>query len=218
MEKERRIKVLSLAALIVALLGLTVAFAALSQTLTINGNASVDAATWDIHFETPYGSDGTTDGAATINKTPTFNGTSITDIDVSITKPGDLAYWVFNIVNNGTINAKISSIEISELCTIDSPVESCDWNNDGTVTQEDVDKVNNNISFALFYSKYNDSDPVEIKVNDTLNVGEHVEVELLIMYDKFDVINQTIEPSTELPKRDLTFSNLSVTINYVQAD
>lgn len=218
MEKERRTKVLSLAALIVAVLGLTVAFAALSQTLTINGNASVDAATWDIHFETPYGSDGTTDGAATINKTPTFNGTSITDIDVSITKPGDLAYWVFNIVNNGTINAKISSIEISELCTIDSPVESCDWNNDGTVTQEDVDKVNNNISFALFYSKYNDSDPVEIKVNDTLNVGEHVEVELLIMYDKFDVINQTIEPSTELPKRDLTFSNLSVTINYVQAD
>ena len=146
MEKERRIKVLSLAALIVAVLGLTVAFAALSQTLTINGNASVDAATWDIHFETPYGSDATTEGAATINKTPTFNGTSITDIDVSITKPGDLANWVFKIVNNGTINAKISSIEISELCTIDSPVESCDWNNDGTVTQEDVDKVNNNIA------------------------------------------------------------------------
>ena len=37
MEKERKIKVLSIVALIVAVLGLTVAFAALSQTLTING-------------------------------------------------------------------------------------------------------------------------------------------------------------------------------------
>lgn len=215
MEKERRTKVLSLAALIVAVLGLTVAFAALSQTLTINGNASVDAATWDIHFETPYGSDGTTDGAATINKTPTFNGTSITDIDVSITKPGDLAYWVFKIVNNGTINAKISSIEISELCTIDSPVESCDWNNDGTVTQEDVDKVNNNISFNFFQ---NDSNPVEFKTNDTLNAGEQVTAQLMIGYHKLDISEDTFVESTELPKRDLTFSNLSVTINYVQAD
>lgn len=215
MEKERRTKVLSLAALIVAVLGLTVAFAALSQTLTINGNASVDAATWDIHFETPYGSDATTQGAATINKTPTFNGTSITDIDVSITKPGDLAYWVFKIVNNGTINAKISSIEISELCTIDSPVESCDWNNDGTVTQEDVDKVNNNISFNFFQ---NDSNPVEFKTNDTLNAGEQVTAQLMIGYLKADISEGTIVESTELPKRDLTFSNLSVTINYVQAD
>lgn len=215
MEKERRIKVLSLAALIVALLGLTVAFAALSQTLTINGNASVDAATWDIHFETPYGSDATTNGSATINKTPTFNGTSITDIDVSITKPDDLAYWSFKIVNNGTINAKISSIEISKLCTIDSPVESCDWNNDGTVTQEDVDKVNNNISFIFFR---NDSDAVEFKTNDTLNAGEQVEAELMIGYLKADISEGTTVESTELPKRDLTFSNLSVTINYVQAD
>ena len=218
MEKERSVKGLSLAALIIAVLGLTVAFAALSQTLTINGSASVDAATWDIHFETPYGSDGVTQGAATENKLPKFNGTSITDIDVSITKPDDLVYWVFKIVNDGTVNAKISSIEISKLCTIDSPVESCDWNNDGMVTQEDVDKVNNNISFALFYSKFNDSDPIEIKVNDTLNVGEHVEVELIIMYGKLDVINQTLESSTELPQRNLEFNDLSVTINYVQAD
>ena len=47
MEKERRIKTLSLVALIVAVLGLTVAFAALSQTLTINGTASINSATWD---------------------------------------------------------------------------------------------------------------------------------------------------------------------------
>ena len=51
MEKERKIKVLSVAALLVAVLGLTVAFAALSQTLTINGSATVNTASWDIHFK-----------------------------------------------------------------------------------------------------------------------------------------------------------------------
>ena len=40
MEKERKIKILSIIALIIAVLGLTVAFAALSETLTINGTAS----------------------------------------------------------------------------------------------------------------------------------------------------------------------------------
>ena len=42
MEKERKIKLLSLCVLIVAVLGLTIAFAALSQTLTINGSATAE--------------------------------------------------------------------------------------------------------------------------------------------------------------------------------
>ena len=66
MEKERKIKVLSIVALIVAVLGLTVAFAALSQTLTINGTSKVEKnedkdgnKKWEVRF---YGvsSDGTT--------------------------------------------------------------------------------------------------------------------------------------------------------------
>ena len=67
-EKERRIKVLSLVALIVAVLGLTVAFASLSQMLTINGTATVDAASWDVHFENLTGPDIT--GSASTSGTP----------------------------------------------------------------------------------------------------------------------------------------------------
>ena len=55
MEKTRQIKIISLCALLVAVLGLTVAFASLSQTLTINGSAAVNAASWDIHFEKTSG-------------------------------------------------------------------------------------------------------------------------------------------------------------------
>ena len=51
MEKERRIKILSIVALLIAVAGLTIAFAAMSKTLTINGTATMDTAVWDIHFE-----------------------------------------------------------------------------------------------------------------------------------------------------------------------
>lgn len=71
MEKERKIKVLSVAALLVAVLGLTVAFAALSQTLTINGSATVNTASWDIHFKnlsTP-----TLTGNAAVTTAPTID-------------------------------------------------------------------------------------------------------------------------------------------------
>lgn len=211
MEKQRKIKVLSVVALIVAVLGLTVAFAALSQTLTINGTANVDAASWDIHFETISSNK---NGDATINDFPHIAGTSITRINVTLTKPNDGVEFRTRIVNDGTVDAKIDSVEISPLCEIGSPVESCDWNNDGQVTEEDVQKVNDNLFFLIAYEG-----GISLKKNDTLNAGETKQINISVAYYK--VTNSEdgiiIEEATELPARDLQFNNLSVTINYVQA-
>lgn len=211
MEKQRKIKVLSVVALIVAVLGLTVAFAALSQTLTINGTANVDAASWDIHFETISSNK---NGDATINDFPHIAGTSITRINVTLTKPNDGVEFRTRIVNDETVDAKIDSVEISPLCEIGSPVESCDWNNDGQVTEEDVQKVNDNLFFSIAYDG-----GISLKKNDTLNAGETKQINISVAYYK--VTNSEdgiiIEEATELPARDLQFNNLSVTINYVQA-
>ena len=215
MERQRKIKVLTAIALIVAVFGLTVAFAAMSTTLTINGTANLNAASWDIHFENLQ-VDETTSEDASINSQGTINGTMISGIDITITKPGDIASLSADIVNNGSIDAKISSVEISPLCTTNSPVSACDWNNDGTVTEEDVQKVNDNISFVVAYY-----DGTPISENDTLNNGETKKIGLMIAYAKLtlqDGLYILSDESTELPERDLTFDNLSVTINYVQAD
>jgi len=103
MEKERKIKSLSLIALVVAVLGLTVAFASLSQTLTINGTAKVDSAKWDIHFENL--SFGTVTGDATIITEPTIKDSSngkkstvIGDYDVTLTSPGDSVTYTFDVI------------------------------------------------------------------------------------------------------------------------
>ena len=214
MEKERKIKVLSVVALIIAVLGLTVAFAALSETLTINGTASVDAASWDIHFENlridAYG-----DGS--IMGEPEISGTTISNLNMKVTKPNDVSSILVDIKNGGTINAKISSVDVSTLCTLQSPVESCDWDNDGEVTEQDIEKVNNNISFVMFYNE----DGALLKENDTLDSGESKKIGIGLVYFKYSEINgkyEDITEATELPKRDLQFNDLSITINYVQAD
>ena len=97
MEKTRKIKIISLCALLVAVLGLTVAFASLSQTLTINGSAAVDAASWDIHFEKTSGKETEVKGTATFTE-PTLSGTTIENFSATLTKPGDSVTYYFDIV------------------------------------------------------------------------------------------------------------------------
>lgn len=226
MEKERKIKIISLCALLVAVLGLTVAFAVLSQTLIINGSATVDSASWDIHFEKLEEDDAIYSVGDASFTEPVFSGTTISNFNVSVSKPDDGVQMDFKIVNDGTINAKIESFEISTLCTLQSPVERCDWDNDGTVTITDVDKVNKNIMFGIAEQvprdgEYSDS-------GDTRNVFNLKGRSLLAKKSKryavffgftgYDFEKDEVIESTELPKRDLTFNNLSVTINYVQTD
>ena len=115
MEKERRVKWLVIVSLIVAVLGLTIAFAALSETLTINGTATLDAAKWGIKFNNL--TSGTKIGDAIVNNEATIADDKVTieNIDVTLKTPGDSVTYKVNLVNEGTINAEISNIKVPEL-------------------------------------------------------------------------------------------------------
>ena len=112
MEKERRTKALVIVVLLIVVASLTIAFAALSATLNINGTAYLDAAKWGIKFEnlsspTKIGS-ATTTGTAKIEET---KAAEITGMNVSLSTPGDKVTYTVDLVNEGTINAKIDNIE-----------------------------------------------------------------------------------------------------------
>ena len=112
MEKERSVKLLIISILFMLIAGLTVAFAALSTTLNINGTAYLDAAKWGIRFEnlsssTKIGS-ATTTGTAKIEET---KAAEITGMNVGLSIPGDKIIYTVDLVNKGTINAKIDNIE-----------------------------------------------------------------------------------------------------------
>ena len=112
MEKERRTKALVVVVLLIVIAGLTVAFAALSSSLNINGTAYLDAAKWGIKFENlsePVSvGTATTTGTAKIEET---KSAEINGINVSLSTPGDKVTYTVDLVNEGTINAKIDNIE-----------------------------------------------------------------------------------------------------------
>ena len=158
MEKERRTKALVIVVLLIVIAGLTVAFAALSTTLNINGTAYLDAAKWGIRFEnlsspTRVGK-ATTTGTAKIEET---KAAEITDMNVSLSIPGDKIVYTVDLVNKGTINAKIDNIEKTVL------------------TQEQQ-------RYLTF--KVTDKNGYEIKQGDILEKGETKKIAITIEFIK----------------------------------
>ena len=195
MEKGRKTKAVAIVALIVAVLGLTVAFAALSTTLTINGTAEVNTATWDIHFENL--SSAVTTGDATETTAPTIQvgadskpNTKIGDFKVQLTKPGDSVTYTFDVKNTGTIDATLGTL------TIGTPV--CTSN---TSVDEDETIVCDNLTYELTYT----DGGTPVAQNDTLNKGETKNLTLKLAFD-----------GDELPTDDVSITGLDVTMIYNQ--
>ena len=212
MEKERRIKIISLCALLVAVLGLTVAFASLSQTLTINGSAAVNAASWDIHFEKTSGKETEVKGATTFTE-PTLSGTTIENFSATLTKPGDSVTYYFDIVNNGTIDAVVSSYDfplaIRECVNNNNAYSYCinlDFNSDNIIDGADFMTYQ-----TMFISGLRDTDTDNgIGAKDVIKAGETKHMKLFFEYK---------DTATELPKNNLTLTSKNpITITYEQKD
>ena len=114
MEKERKIRILSIGALLVAIIGLTVAFAAMSRTLIINGTATVDSAKWDIHFENPLLKSKKGDAREVSAPVISEDGGDLT-LKVGLRKPQDEIVYNVDVVNDGDIDAEITKIDYPEL-------------------------------------------------------------------------------------------------------
>ena len=96
---------LIVAALVVVGLS-SVAYAAYAQLLTINGTSTA-AGTWDGAIT---GIAQTSATGATDNVAPSFNATTAT-FDVDLAYPGATATYDITVENNGTIPAKITTID-----------------------------------------------------------------------------------------------------------
>ena len=134
MEKERGAKVIAIVALLIAVVGLTVGYAAYSSTLTINGTANVDPASWDVHFGYKTGTSLTAEkvGNAVETTAPTLADTTISGFDVTLKAPGDSVTYNFVIKNAGTLNAKLANFTMGTL--------TCAPNANSTISQEDATK------------------------------------------------------------------------------
>ena len=155
MGRNRKIKIITLTFLIIAVLGLTVAFATMSGQLTINGSGSVTPSEFDVHFENlkPVNLVGE---AQEINAPVISNdAVAINNINISLKKPSDEAIYKVDIVNGGDIDAEIASIVLPEL-------------------------TNDQKKLFSFTARYDDDK--EITEGDVLPVGATEHVTISIMY------------------------------------
>ena len=105
MERDRSAKIIAIVALCVAIVGLSVGFAAFSNELTINSNATVspNASDFDVNFSTSNtgGQDGTVSGVGTNSATAenatidNSNSPTITSLKANFTEPGQKLTYSF---------------------------------------------------------------------------------------------------------------------------
>lgn len=152
-------KSIALAVLGVILLGMTIAYAALQTNLNISGTAETTAIEWDIHFD--KFAKGTVVGSAT---GPTaeelgskVTSTSISDLAISLPKPGDSITYTFDIVNAGTIDAKLNSYNAGWTCDTGKDCSHITYNltcdNNMTTLNTVLSKNNGKASCTLVVSR-----------------------------------------------------------------
>ena len=186
-EKTRNIILIVLA---VCLIGITVAYATLSQNLNISGVAKVEKTSWNIHFTkvlTPKAEGYAEGGKATLNS----DSTVLTVSEGILKVPGDTITYVFDVINEGDLDAEVETV----LTTIDSCKAS-----DNTT---DVTMYCDKIKYDLVYQDTKEA----VKKKDQLLKGESKTLNLIITYDK----NKEL---TSLPNTEIVLDNITSTINY----
>ena len=103
--KDRKTLSLVLCLVLVSVFTLTVAFSALSVVLTINGNAQVAAANWDIHLSNPK----VKSGSVTTN-VPVIKTSRTLEFETTLNMPGDFYEFTVDVVNGGDIDAMIENV------------------------------------------------------------------------------------------------------------
>ena len=192
---SRNTKTLIIIGLCVSILGLTVGYAALSSVLNITGTAKTGtlATNWNIKFKN-----------ASCEKTGyaiagniTTEGTSLTLSDSVLVSPSDEVICTFDVVNEGTIDAEVTSVTVPN-------INNFTYVGSGTNKENDESIVQNGIISEM---KYNNETKDEIQIGDSLNVGESKSVYIKISYK---------EEMMSLPENDVEINDIYAEIIYGQ--
>ena len=194
---KEKTKNILIAVLVVGLVSMTVAYAALTQVLNINAGAKVlnKSDTWNIHFANL--SAPTLGGYATV---PTGSelvlsndSTTLSGLEANLKAPGDYVEYTFKVVNEGSINAKVSAVVLGSISGATYTGGSA----------ADRELVQNNLEYTLTYSN-----GTAIAQNDALAASGEATLKLHVGYKS---------TATDLPAATVTVGGLNAHIDYVQA-
>ena len=96
--------------LIILLLGVSIGFAALTTTLKINGTATINKNTWDVHWANVGNIQKSSAVTETVVATVDQNDTTKVNFTVALNEPGDFYEFQVDAVNAGTLNAMVNLV------------------------------------------------------------------------------------------------------------
>ena len=94
-------------ALLVLVIGISIGYAALSTTLNINGSTTIGKSSWDVHFANVI----ETAGGVTATKAAAITAGQTTEVtyEVTLPTPGTFYEFTVDVVNAGSLDAKLSA-------------------------------------------------------------------------------------------------------------
>lgn len=208
MNKEREMKTLVIAALVISVVAIGVGFAAFSTTLQINGTATVNTAgkTWNVLFTGVEKTDVSTEGIdATVptigNSTAGENTTNaaIGTITAAFTAPNQKLQYKITVTNSGSYDAKLTAASIPTLDTITVT-------GTGAAAETDATNVKNHLKFS--FTKADGS--TVTAGTDTLAAGATQDYLYTIEYED-------LTDASELPKAQVSISIPQTTLTFSQA-
>ena len=114
MEKKRNGQLIVIGILAFAILFMSIGFANYTKDLNISGEVKVKPASWNIHWDTEsYQKD-----ASSVDFTQAdFTNATTFSFKATLQKPGDVAKFTIKAANDGTFNAKLTGITLSDIST-----------------------------------------------------------------------------------------------------
>lgn len=207
MNKEREMKTLVIAALVISVVAIGVGFAAFSTTLQINGTATVntDGKTWNVFFEKIEKTAESTVGVDSTEPTIT-NGTAgenttkaaISTISAAFTAPKQKLQYKITVKNAGSYDAKLTAADLTTTLTAA-----------GTGEKAETDAANV-IKNSIFTFTKADGSAVNVGT-DTIAAGQSQEYLYTLEYKDFT-------NASELPVGQVTLTVPQITLTFSQAE
>ena len=150
---KRKNKGLYVVLIVLILFGISIGYAVINRTLNITGNSEVKQNTWDLHFDNVK----VTSGSVSSDEAPVINNGNLSvNFNFMLNLPGDFYEFTIDVVNRGSIDAMIDSIEKTPNLT---------------------DEQKKYMSYII---EYENSE--QISVNQLVKAGEEVKLKVRVEY------------------------------------
>lgn len=169
--KDTSFKVIAVMALLIAVVGLSIAYALFTSTLTIGGTATVQSA-WKVIWKGLDNGTGTGYADVTGSTLAIDSNTkqSISGVIGTLKAPGDTITYTWKVANDGDINANLTGVTLGTL--------SCAPATGSNATAAQATAVCNNLTVAFTY----DGAPLTASTTGSLASKAEKNVSMVITY------------------------------------